>query len=390
MRRLMLIAALVMGACGEQPMGPGGGVVIDDTFTSTACATKADCDDLDPCTVDTCTPMLMCEWKPVSCSNVSDDCNVGACEEGTGKCVKMPANDAKPCKTAMDLKPGLCAQGMCIPIPQCKIDNPTYANTCRFGSETGNTSSTIYAKKVLDTYSCAGGQMITNETGPEVAYLFTAPANDTPITVKLSGTSVDLDLIILEGGDCIANAACAAAGTTVGTGEETVTFNAKASQNYLFVIEGKNNAQGAYKLDVLCPKTCPNDATTKTLACNQTIAGDLTAVTLSIPSTLCSMDDKGPADVYVLDPPAGKNYTIALTGPSNGTLTQDLDLQVLESYSSTAGKIDCDYQCESTGVAKMGTDSETFTGYLSSFATYIVLVAAKSTGGPYGLAVTCQ
>ena len=80
-----------------------------------ACSENADCVDSDNCTVDICVNSV-CQHVPVDCSILDDQCNVGVCDPGTGTCEKDPlplnghsCNDGNMC-TANDI----CTNGTCV------------------------------------------------------------------------------------------------------------------------------------------------------------------------------------------------------------------------------------------------------------------------------------
>jgi hypothetical protein len=371
----LVIAGLVAG-CGD-PMDPGVGggggdptpKELPDGFVMTGCMAKDDCDDGNPCTTDRCDPAThTCTATLVTCAAETTECTVGTCDPSNGKCKAMPANESMACMTSAS-EPGQCMTGICSPTPQCTL-SWDYLDCSSFSKTTTGTTS---GSSALADYACATGL-----TGPEIAYPFTV-TTDRDVTLTLSGTTVDLDLLVLEGANCVGNAKCAASAKTA-SGNETLTFRALGGVDYVIVVDGKNGAAGSYTLDISCVGgTCKP---IKALACNTSVMGNTTgtAATSIISSYACNAATPGPEDVYTVTQTTDTNYKMTLKN-----LTNDLDLVVtLESGG------DCDPTwCKSSNI-QTGTTEEviSWTGYSSS--TYHVMVDGKTTtGGPYLLEVAC-
>jgi subtilisin-like proprotein convertase family protein len=123
--------------------------------------------------------------------------------------------------------------------------SPTGFLSCLSPTVSGSTTSGL-ATDDVDSWACPAGSM----TGPEIGYWFTAPeAGD--YAIVLSGMTVDLDLIVLEGTACSSSAACADYAGTAGV--ETATFTASAGDEFVVVVDGYNGAQGSFSLAVQCP-----------------------------------------------------------------------------------------------------------------------------------------
>jgi len=88
-------------------------------------------------------------------------------------------------------------------------------------------------------YSCSGW----NESGPEVAFTFTAPA-DGNVTLTLSNLGADLDLFVLAGG-------CDAA-QCVAYGDNNTTFWATAGETYHVLVDGYMGAVSDFTLTATC------------------------------------------------------------------------------------------------------------------------------------------
>jgi hypothetical protein len=91
------------------------------------------------------------------------------------------------------------------------------------------------------------------ETGPEVAYRFTATTSGT-VMVSLSGFTKDLDVLVIP---ATASGACAPTSGVVGVSSTTnaneiLTFGATAGTTYYIVVDGYADAYSAFHLDVTC------------------------------------------------------------------------------------------------------------------------------------------
>jgi hypothetical protein len=115
--------------------------------TAECCDEDADCDDGDPCTVDTCVASV-CQYTPKDCSSLDDQCIVGVCDPATGDCVPdltakngQACDDDDPC-TINDT----CADGDCLGAAKdCSYLN----DQCVVGycdADTGNCLEDLIAK----------------------------------------------------------------------------------------------------------------------------------------------------------------------------------------------------------------------------------------------------
>lgn len=113
-------------ACDDADACSGGDACVDgsckgDLDVCGPCrdhAVGADCDDADPCTTGTICVLrdsaLRCEGTPKSCADLTDTCNIGACDGDTGACKALPrlgtvaCDDENPC-TERDA----CSGGVC-------------------------------------------------------------------------------------------------------------------------------------------------------------------------------------------------------------------------------------------------------------------------------------
>jgi photosystem II stability/assembly factor-like uncharacterized protein len=112
----------------------GSGLFRRNTF----CAADVDCDDGNPCTVDTCNPTAPgatldgCVFSPLDCPG--DACHFdGTCDPDTGACVRAPrpgapCQDGDPCTYDTCSDTGECV-GATIPSPLCKVPVLSRAST---------------------------------------------------------------------------------------------------------------------------------------------------------------------------------------------------------------------------------------------------------------------
>jgi hypothetical protein len=136
--------------------------------------------------------------------------------------------------------------GSCAANTKCQDGNDPI--DCFTTSTTGSNADPTKATNFIDTY----GSCDSDLTGPEVAHLF-SPGVDGPVTVTLTGMTADLDLIVLNVGvsnSCDYTTACVAEGTTVGTGDESVTFTAVSTKSYWLIVDGRDGAISNYTLSV--------------------------------------------------------------------------------------------------------------------------------------------
>jgi hypothetical protein len=86
------------GACEPAPANDGGA-----------------CDDLEICTLNDVCSGGSCAGSTIDCSNLTDQCNLGACDPATGACIAvnfnqgLACNDADPCTQSDKCSSGTCA-----------------------------------------------------------------------------------------------------------------------------------------------------------------------------------------------------------------------------------------------------------------------------------------
>jgi hypothetical protein len=372
--KLRALALLFVCGCtttggGEADLSPApedGGLTLDDAHLAPGCVTQSDCDDNNPCTTEVCGIDHKCTYTDKDCISAGDECNLGICDPKSGDCTVMAANDTGVCGVTTGT-PGHCNTGVCVPDPMCNVGFSSIGcysyNMVRTGITTGASA--------IDTYSCA-----TGETGPEMAFPLYS-STDRVIKLTLSNTTVDLDLLVLDGNLCVPGAACVAKGVTAGSGNESVTFAAKANHNYTVVVDGQGGAAGAFTLTAACASCAPIQA----LACNQTLMGDTThtSATNGLNGYQCATGENGAEESYSINQTSDTNYKLTLSG-----LSQDLDLLVLGDSSGQCDPTSCRAQSLTAGTAD---ETVSFTGLAGT--TYYAVVDGKGTGSAYQLAVDC-
>jgi hypothetical protein len=129
-----------------------------------------------------------------------------------------------------------CVDGTCIDLPTLSCVDATPI-TCAGGAVTG---TTVGGSEAVERYSCTNW----TESGPEVVYVFTAPA-DGSYTFQLSVDElIDLDLFVL-GADCDPT-------TCLAHGDTAATFTATAGTTYYIVVDGYGGDEGSFVLTPVC------------------------------------------------------------------------------------------------------------------------------------------
>ena len=369
--RLWLLLGLALSACGAPansltPPDDAGdfGHEIDDAHLYTGCILSGDCDDNNPCTIDSCAPNHQCRYVAKDCSDPLDECSVGTCDRTTGTCGTEPGNEGMVCG-ATTPRPGHCLSGQCSPDPICTVIqsafNCTYARV---------RSGTLGSASNIAQYSCGAGF-----DGPEAGYPLRL-TTDRDLTLTLTGGTGDLDLLVLDGTQCTAAAACVAKSITAGSSAETVSFHAMADHDYTVVVESHAGSGGVYTLTL----GCAGCVMPRLLACNQTVSGDTSRAGTStgLGGYACTVEP-GPEESYRFSQTIDTTYNLKLTG-----MQQDLDLVILGDYAGACDPTSCRAESVATGTTD---EALSFTGYANA-AAYAV-VDSKGAGGPYQLEVSC-
>jgi hypothetical protein len=360
------LLAVLLAGCAESGAPPDAGHDggLGDNHLQDGCQIQSDCDDNNPCTIDVCRANShLCAHQYIDCTMLDGSCTKGLCDRTSGACTTTPAHDGDAC-TLADGRDGTCTAGTCLTQPGCKVNLWPLGCHQSYGMQMQGTNN-------LDHYACASG-----EGGPEQAYPLRFDT-DRQVTITTS-SSIDVDLIVLTGGGCNAATPCAAASVTPGSGDESVTLNANAGQDYIIVVDTKAFVTGLFTLTISCAG-CEQAAPA---ACNMTIAGDTSkAGTQQVLSSYqCAAWEPGPEDSFLLQPAVDTNYTVKLTG-----LSTDLALMVLGSDG-----VSCDPGLCRAFDTHAGTDDKVARFAASAGEQYYALVDSKTgIGGQYQLEVTC-
>lgn len=165
------------------------------------------------------------------CDGCSATCQVEACGNGRREC-------DEECDDGNTVGGDGCSATCTLePITTCQ---PADVIACG-QTRSANTSGPAATDRI-DGYNCSPW----NETGPEYAFVFTAPSSST-VTATLSGLGSDLDIFVLQdqAGRCDSEACIA-------FGDLSATFSATAGQTYYLVVDGYFGAQGPFTLKVTC------------------------------------------------------------------------------------------------------------------------------------------
>jgi hypothetical protein len=122
--------------CNAASCDPAGAEGNCDTLTPLKNGTP--CDDGDACTTSDACLNGTCSGPPVDCSNLDDDCNVGVCDPATGQCQTEPANEGGPCDDGDLCTSGdTCSAGTCSsgsPVDCSFLDDECNVGVCDPGS----------------------------------------------------------------------------------------------------------------------------------------------------------------------------------------------------------------------------------------------------------------
>jgi hypothetical protein len=435
----------------------GGGHMLDDGHVQTGCFADTDCDTSKKCVIPHCnTTTHVCEYPPKMCST-SDQCSTSVCDMQSGDCAQMPANEGMACTTAQST-PGNCLSGICVQIPTCAIPPTgiplSLACATDFTGEDYNSNFASPFGPPPTQQTSTYGSCATNETAPENAYTFyNGFATDVDVTIHLylqntgggfdgglpfdlgpfgdgggpfddGGSSddggsaggpdlgpsgndmgvpadVDLDLIILEGA-CLESTPCANPmlpsgayqGITRGTGNETVTFRAKAGTQYYVVVDGYMNAQASYVIQVeacgVCQPTGKN-----TVGCDQSmqIAGDTSKGSSQLSAYTCatggSLTAQGNEQMYWF-PPVNQDRQVhaTVTGASKPAILAVLP----DSMQAICDPAQCLAGATASGTAPNMSATVSFTA-ANSFGSnqpyWIIVDTPSGMDTTYGLTVEC-
>lgn len=128
------------------------------------CQTDSQCNDANPCTMDTCTSAGACEHTPVTCAS-GDACNDDVCIPAEGGCVAVPkaqgtvCDDSNAC-TASDLCDGAGAcvgkaiKGCCLSDTDCNDNNACTTDVCEPTKHVCINTKTPPTAAACHTYVC--------------------------------------------------------------------------------------------------------------------------------------------------------------------------------------------------------------------------------------------
>ncbi|NUN16118.1 MAG: hypothetical protein HUU55_21030, partial [Myxococcales bacterium] len=154
--------------------------ICDPATSSSAWTNKSEgtlCNDGVNCTEnDACSAGGVCQGTAIDCSGLSDQCNLGTCEEATGTCFAQPINQGMACDDSFACTVGdRCLSGTCTGVNNsslCDDTNGCTTNVCQPTNAAADAEGCIYLPNSLPCSdgdactlndTCAGG---TCQAGP--------------------------------------------------------------------------------------------------------------------------------------------------------------------------------------------------------------------------------
>lgn len=201
-----------------KPCEDGNACTIGETCSMGVCGggTPLSCDDHNPCTADSCDPVVGCLHIPV----------LASCDDG----------DACSLHSS-------CHEGLCYPSDLLACGSScSPAGRLYCGDTVHGNSGGIGSTNVVQKYSCSP---TSKYTGPEIAYVFEAPF-DGRFTVELGDKTGDVDVFVLEGGNGCDPMRCVAFGI------EKASFVGTAFRPYYVVVDGYAEAEGEFNIRINC------------------------------------------------------------------------------------------------------------------------------------------
>lgn len=413
-----LVGSLATG-CGDSGNGnDDGGHGLGDGHVQAGCNVDPDCDDGNPCHMGKCNIVThMCMFNDKQCPPM-DDCNTGMCDPSSGDCNQVAANEGGTCTTQQGTA-GSCISGFCQPVPSCWDPQNSFgqlqcSNDFFSADSNSNDSLGFGSTNAITAY----GNCATGEVAPEIAYQFNGGAADQVVTVHLAldasqqpdgGADPDLDLIVIEGPNCVTASPCANParggggfqGITAGTSDETVTFTAKAGMPYYIVVDGKGS--GNYKIEMqACGKCQPTPTTTLSCNMSMSISGNTSSGASQLASYTCPntggtgttmLAGAGKEQVFFYESlaPVKQKVKATLTGASADLTLAAVPLSTVNECNPAA----CVAGATTTGTSPNKTASISFDAQPNdtfSPARYFVVVDGQ-TAAPdttYGLQFSCM
>ena len=156
------------GVCiGGNPINPSDGVSCTDDYCDEELdviintPNDAHCDNGYWCDgVEYCDAAQDCQaGTPVDCSQYTDQCNFGVCDEDSDSCYAEPANEGYPCDDGLFCNAGeTCQAGVCVGGQA--LDCSGYDDECNVGM-CDEGQDTCYAEPVADSTPCDDGLFCT-------------------------------------------------------------------------------------------------------------------------------------------------------------------------------------------------------------------------------------
>ena len=340
------------------------------------------CGDDNPCTNDTCDPVLGC----------LNEFSLYPCDDGDGCTV----NDH-------------CKAGVCVPGPSNECDSatcfPKWSIEC--GATDAWSTGLEGATKNVSSYPCAVG----NWTGPEYTYAFVAPWDGTA-TVMLEADVVDMAIHVLESRQTGCDPVNCRGSTT-----GVYSFDMYQGNSYYFVVDGQGAGGQPFQLSLDCmPRSevlcgdgndedqdgmtdcedpdckyspdCPAATCLPiwTLACNATDFGSnyglgstdhVTTYNSMVENKGCldnQWEYSGPEFAYRFDAPGDFNVSVKLTNE-----TAQTDLLILKDSGNGCDPV----ECVAWGLKKVTFPAQAGETY------YFVIDGYGGAAGAFNIEVTC-
>ncbi|HEV8322787.1 MAG TPA: hypothetical protein VG389_14310 [Myxococcota bacterium] len=237
-----------------------GNAVCDAALGETCSTCPGDCSACPvSCPNGACGAGETCATCPADCGAC---CGNGLCQSSFGETCATCPGDCGPCM-------GSCGNGMVDPGESCDPPAPgTCDSSCQIisacGADVGTftcgdvvmgTNSMVGSTSVTSSYSGCPG--FIGESGPEVAYTFVTPVDQT-VTFNLTGLSADLDLGLLTGPPPCDPSTCIDFSYSGGlTAENVGPVTALAGQPYYVIVEGFGGSMGSFTLSASCAAPPP-------------------------------------------------------------------------------------------------------------------------------------
>ena len=289
----------------------------------------------------------------------------------------------------------------------CTGTEPGVGGVCNdaFELSCGSTDSwfnySISGTDNIDLYSCSTWDM----SGPEYTYAF-RPEVSEDVTICLDGMSEDLDIFVVQdvGGGCDGN-------NCVGYSNTCATISATAGETYYLVVDGYQDAESFYDIEVTCPSTneectngtdddgdglidCDDDDCSDTLDCidvcvenfvltcgaTHTYSTDNFFTSDVIDNYSCvSWNESGPEVGYYFQGPTDQANEVDVA--LNYSFGQyDLDVFVLSDQG---------IPCANDACIEYGTISAQFET-IPGADYWIVVDGYQGDSGAYGISVSCN